>query len=90
MSQLCKLPIITHSTTTIGFIYGSHLMSRWAAINEESVPLYKLPEGVTDGVACPPDSYSFHHARVSQLAAAQLTVKQLQKETTYFEFLNFH
>lgn len=65
-------------------------MSRWAAINEESVPLHELPEGVTDRVACPPDPYSFHHARVPQLAAAQLTIKQLQKDITCFECLTFH
>lgn len=52
-------------------------MGWWAAIDEEPVPLHELPEGVADGVACSPYPYSLHHARVPQLAAAQLTVKQL-------------
>lgn len=55
----------------------THLVGGRAAINEESVPLHELPECVADGVARSPDPYSLHHARVPQLAAAQLTVKQL-------------
>ena len=37
-----------------------------------------LPEGVADGVARPPDPDCLHHAGVSQLAAAKLSVEQLK------------
>ena len=37
-----------------------------------------LPEGVADGVAGPPDPDCLHHAGVSQLAAAKLSVEQLK------------
>lgn len=68
----------------------SHLVGGWAAIDEEPVPLHKLPECVADGVASPPDPDSLHHARVPQLSAAKLSVKHLQKYsvtvTTQYSF----
>lgn len=52
-----------------------------AAVDEEPVPLHELPECVADGIARSPDPYSLHHAGVPQLAATQLTVKQLTDHT---------
>ena len=55
-----------------------HLVGRRTAVDQVSVSLHELLEGVSDGVARPPDPDGLHHPRVSQLAAAQLPVEHLQ------------
>ena len=54
-----------------------HLVGRWAPVDQVAVPLGELHEGVPDRVACPSDPDRLHHARVAQLAAAQLSVEHL-------------
>ncbi len=55
--------------------FFTHLVSRRDAVDEKPVPVDKLPERVPDRVAGPPDPDRLHHARVPQLAAAQLPVE---------------
>ena len=50
---------------------------RLDAGHQDAVALHKLSEGVANGVACPPDPYGLHHARVAELTHAQLPVEQL-------------
>ena len=52
-------------------------MGRRTAVDEVPVTLSELHEGVSDGVASPPDPDRLHHARVAQLAAAQLSIEHL-------------
>ena len=54
-----------------------HLVGRWAPVDQVPVPLGELHEGVPDRVAGPSDPDRLHHARVAQLAAAQLSVEHL-------------
>lgn len=50
-------------------------MSRFDSRHEDSVTVHKLNEGVSDGIAGPPDPDGLHHAGVSQLTDTQLSVK---------------
>ena len=54
-----------------------HLVGRWAPVDQVPVPLRELHEGVPDRVAGPSDPDRLHHARVAELAAAQLSVEHL-------------
>lgn len=61
-------------------------VSRFDASHQDSVTLHKLNKCVSDGITGSPDPDGLHHARVSQLTNAQLSVKQLKKTRT----LTFH
>ena len=67
-----------HRLTDLGCCLSAVNFVCWgAAVDEVPVPLRELHEGVPDGVACPPDPDRLHHARVAQLAAAQLSIEHL-------------
>ena len=55
-------------------------MRRWTSRDEESVAIHKLWERVSDGVAGPSNSDRLHHSGVSELTAAELTIKHLEEK----------
>ena len=61
---------------------NTDLVRRRTAADEEAVPLHELGERVADRVAGPADPDRLHHARVAQLATAQLTVEDLRGRET--------
>lgn len=50
-------------------------VSRFDARHQDPVALHKLHKGVSDGITSPSDPDGLHHARVSQLTDAQLSVE---------------
>ena len=51
-------------------------MSGRASADEEAVAFDELAEGVADGVSGAADADGLHHARVAQLAAAQVAIEE--------------